>query len=213
MALPPGDAAGGDRPDPPKLLGRRGPLGGFLHERFDLDVVFTWRAVAVAMAVMSFPLLVRTARVAFEKVDPLLEKSARTLGAGPAHVFFGVTLPLASGGVAGGTLLAFARALGEFGATILVAGNIPGRTTTLSLAIYNLVQLGKDDEAFRLLALGGGDRLRRRLAGRGVPAADGRGRADERRELFARRKTWKAASRSIPEFCICKPPFVEAGPS
>jgi molybdate transport system permease protein len=135
-----------------KLLGRRGALGGYLHERFDFDLVFTWRAVVIAMAVMSFPLLVRTARVAFEKVDPLLEKSARTLGAGRARVFCRITLPLASGGVAGGTLLAFARALGEFGATILVAGNIPGRTTTLSLAIYNLVQLGKDDEAFRLLA-------------------------------------------------------------
>ncbi len=134
-----------------KLLGRRGALGGFLHDRFNLDVVFTWRAVVIAMAVMSFPLLVRTARVAFEKVDPLVEKSARTLGAGRARVFFSITLPLASGGVAGGTLLAFARALGEFGATILVAGNIPGRTTTLSLAIYNLVQLGKDGEAFRLL--------------------------------------------------------------
>lgn len=134
-----------------KLLGRRGPLGGFLHERFDFDVAFTWRGVAAAMAVMSFPLLVRTARVAFERVDPLMEKSARTLGAGRAQVFFRITLPLASGGVVGGTLLAFARALGEFGATILVAGNIPGRTTTLSLAIYNLVQLGKDADAFRLL--------------------------------------------------------------
>jgi molybdate transport system permease protein len=135
-----------------KLLGRRGALGGYFHERFDFDLIFTWRAVVIAMAVMSFPLLVRTARVAFEKVDPLLEKSARTLGAGRTRVFFRITLPLASGGVAGGTLLAFARALGEFGATILVAGNIPGRTTTLSVAIYNLVQLGKDDEAFRLLA-------------------------------------------------------------
>jgi molybdate transport system permease protein len=134
-----------------KLLGRRGALGGFLHDRFDFDLVFTWRAVVIAMAVMSFPLLVRTARVAFEKVDPLVEKSARTLGAGRARVFFSITLPLASGGVAGGTLLAFARALGEFGATILVAGNIPGRTTTLSVAIYNLVQLGKDDDALRLL--------------------------------------------------------------
>lgn len=135
-----------------KLLGRRGALGGYLHERFDFDLIFTWRAVVIAMAVMSFPLLVRTARVAFEKVDPLLEKSARTLGAGRLRVFCRITLPLASGGVAGGTLLAFARALGEFGATILVAGNIPGRTTTLSVAIYNLVQLGKDDDAFRLLA-------------------------------------------------------------
>ncbi|HKI05162.1 MAG TPA: molybdate ABC transporter permease subunit [Thermoanaerobaculia bacterium] len=134
-----------------KLLGRRGPLGGFLHERLGVDVVFTWRGVATAMAVMSFPLLVRAARVAFERVDPLMAKSARTLGAGRAQVFFRVTLPLASGGVIGGTLLAFARALGEFGATVLVAGNIPGRTTTLSLAIYNLVQLGRDGEAFRLL--------------------------------------------------------------
>ena len=96
-----------------KLLGRRGALGGFLHERFDFDLIFTWRAVVIAMAVMSFPLLVRTARVAFEKVDPLLEKSARTLGAGRTRVFFSITLPLASGGVAGGTLLAFARALGS----------------------------------------------------------------------------------------------------
>jgi molybdate transport system permease protein len=135
-----------------KLLGRRGPLGAPLHDALGLDVVFTWRGVVVAMGVMSFPFLVRTARVGFERVDPLLEKSARTLGAGAWRTFFRVTLPLASGGVAGGTLLAFARALGEFGATILVAGNIPGRTTTLSVAIYNLVQLGKDGDAFRLLA-------------------------------------------------------------
>lgn len=134
-----------------KLLGRRGPIGGPLHEGLGLDIVFTWRGVVVAMAVMSFPLLVRTAQVTFEGIDPLLEKSARTLGAGRLRVFFRVTLPLASGGVAGGTLLAFARALGEFGATILVAGNIPGRTTTLPVAIYNLVQLGRDGDAFRLL--------------------------------------------------------------
>jgi molybdate transport system permease protein len=135
-----------------KLLGRRGPLGAPLHDVFGLDVVFTWRGVVAAMAVMSFPFLVRTARVGFERVDPLLEKSARTLGAGRLRVFFRVTLPLASGGVAGGTLLAFARALGEFGATVLVAGSIPGRTTTLPVAIYNLVQLGRDGDAFRLLS-------------------------------------------------------------
>lgn len=135
-----------------KLLGRRGPIGGPLHEELGLDIVFTWQGVVAAMAVMSFPLLVRTAQVAFERVDPLLEKSARTLGAGRLRVFFRVTLPLASGGVAGGTLLAFARALGEFGATVLVAGNIPGRTTTLPVAIYNLVQLGRDGDAFRLLS-------------------------------------------------------------
>lgn len=135
-----------------KLLGRRGPLGAFLH-RLNLDVVFTWRGVVVAMAVMSFPLLVRGARVAFEEVNPRLEQIARTLGASDARVFLTITLPLALRGILGGTLLAFARALGEFGATILVAGNIPGRTSTLSLAIYNLVQLGKDEDAFRLLAV------------------------------------------------------------
>ena len=135
-----------------KLLGRRGPIGAFLH-RLDLDIVFTWRGVVAAMAVMSFPLLVRGARVAFEEVNPRLEQIARTLGATDRRVFFTITLPLAFRGILGGTLLAFARALGEFGATILVAGNIPGRTSTLSLAIYNFVQLGKDADAFRLLAV------------------------------------------------------------
>lgn len=136
-----------------KAVGRRGPIGRFLHDTFGLDVVFTWRAVVLAMAVMAFPLLVRSARVAFEGVPPRLEQIARTLGARETRVFFTVTLPLAARGILGGTLLAFARALGEFGATILVAGNIPGRTTTLSLAIYQLVQLGQDEDAFRLLAV------------------------------------------------------------
>jgi molybdate transport system permease protein len=136
-----------------KAVGRRGPIGSFLHDTLGLDVVFTWRAVVLAMAVMAFPLLVRSARVAFEGVPHRLEQIARTLGAGEGRVFFTVTLPLALRGILGGTLLAFARALGEFGATILVAGNIPGRTTTLSLAIYQLVQLGQDEDAFRLLAV------------------------------------------------------------
>jgi len=136
-----------------ELFGRRGPLGKLLSRAFGIDVVFTWRAVVLAMAVMSLPLLVRAARVAFEEVPPRLEQVARTLGAGEARVFFTVTLPLASRGIVGGTILAFARALGEFGATILVAGNIPGRTTTLSLAIYQLVQLGHDADAYRLLAI------------------------------------------------------------
>ena len=135
-----------------QLAGRRGPIGRFLHE-VGFDVVFTWKAVVLAMAVMSFPLLVRTARVAFENVPVRLEQIARTLGAGELRVFFAVTFPLALRGILAGTLLAFARALGEFGATILVAGNIPGRTTTLSLAIYQLVQLGQDDAAYRLMAL------------------------------------------------------------
>jgi len=131
------------------LLGRR----GWLHRTFGVDVVFTWRAVVAAMMVMSLPLLVRAARVAFEEVNPRLEQIARTLGAGNARVFLTITLPLAARGIVSGMLLAFARAIGEFGATILVAGNIPGRTSTLSLAIYNLVQLGRDGEAFRLLAI------------------------------------------------------------
>jgi len=135
-----------------ELLGRRGPIGGWLHRALGLDVVFTWRAVVAAMMVMSFPLLVRGARVAFEEVNPRFEQIARTLGATNARVFATITLPLAARGIISGMLLAFARAIGEFGATILVAGNIPGRTTTLSLAIYNLVQLGRDAEAFRLVA-------------------------------------------------------------
>ncbi|MGN6185913.1 MAG: molybdate ABC transporter permease subunit [Thermoanaerobaculia bacterium] len=126
------------------LFGRRGPLGVF-------DVIFTWRAVVLAMMVMSFPLLVRAARIAFEEVNPRYEQLARTLGASETRVFFTITLPLAARGIISGALLAFARAVGEFGATILVAGNIPGRTTTLSVAIYNNVQLGHDDVAFRLL--------------------------------------------------------------
>jgi molybdate transport system permease protein len=128
------------------LFGRRGVFGA-------LDVVFTWRAVVLAMMVMSFPLLVRAARVAFEEVDPRLEQLARTLGASEWRIFRSITLPLAGRGIVGGTLLAFARAVGEFGATILVAGSIPGRTTTLAVAIYNNVQLGRDDEAFRLLGV------------------------------------------------------------
>jgi molybdate transport system permease protein len=134
-----------------KLLGRRGPLGRLSQSLFGADLAFTWRAVVVAMMVMSLPLLVRSARVAFEEVSPRLEAIARTLGAGEARVLMTVTLPLAARGILGGLLLAFARALGEFGATILVAGNIPGRTTTLATGIYGYVQLGQDASAFRLL--------------------------------------------------------------
>ena len=136
-----------------RVLGRRGFIGGFLHSAFGLDVVFTWRAVLIALAVMSFPLLVLSARVAFESVNPRLEQIASTLGAGPWRVFYTVTLPLAMRGVLAGVLLAFARALGEFGATIMVAGNIPGQTTTLSLAIFQSVQLGQDAHAFGFLGV------------------------------------------------------------
>lgn len=136
-----------------KLLGRRGSLGGFLHRQFDLDIIFTWRAVVIAAAVMSFPLLVRSARVGFQEVNRRYEQMARTLGAKEWRVFRTISLPLAARAILGGVLLAFARAVGEFGATILVAGNIPGQTTTLSLRIYEAVQLGHDATAYRLLAV------------------------------------------------------------
>jgi molybdate transport system permease protein len=136
-----------------ELLGRRGVIGRFLFQKLHMDIVFTWRAVVVSLGVMSFPLLVRSARLAFEHVNQRLEQVARTLGAGDARVFFTITLPLALRGIVGGTLLAFARALGEFGATIMVAGYMPGRTVTLSLSIFHDVQLGDDDHAFRLLGI------------------------------------------------------------
>jgi molybdate transport system permease protein len=134
-----------------KLFSRRGGLGQFLHEHLGMDVVFTWRAVVAAAAVMSFPLLVRSARVGFQSVNQRLEQIARTLGASNARVFFTITLPLAARGIIAGIVLAFARAVGEFGATIVVAGNIPGKTTTLSLEIFETVQLGHDASAYRLL--------------------------------------------------------------
>ena len=136
-----------------KLLGRRGPIGGFLHDTLGFDIVFTWRGVLIALGVMSFPLLVRSARVAFEEVNPRLEQIARTLGAGEWRVFWTITAPLAWRGIVAGMILAFARALGEFGATIMVAGNIPGQTSTLSLDIFQSVQLGQDGHAFRLLGI------------------------------------------------------------
>jgi molybdate transport system permease protein len=136
-----------------KLFGRRGPLGQLVQNLFGVEIVFTWKAVVVATAVMSFPLLVRAARVAFEEVPSRLEGVARTLGAGPWRVFFTVTLPLARRGLFAGGVLAFARALGEFGATVMIAGMIPGETITLSLGIYHEVQLGNDGAALGLLGV------------------------------------------------------------
>ena len=136
-----------------RILGRRGILGRFLDEALGLEIAFTWRAVVVATGVMSFPLLVRSARVAFQEVNPRLEQIARTLGANDLKVFRSITVPLALRGILSGVVLAFARALGEFGATILVAGNIPGKTATLSLSIYQAVQLGQDATAYRLLGI------------------------------------------------------------
>jgi molybdate transport system permease protein len=135
-----------------ELLGRNRPLGAWLAGH-GVEVVFTWKAVVLATAVMSFPLLVRSARTAFEEVDPRLVALARTLGCSPAAAFFRVSLPLARRGILAGVVLAFSRALGEFGATIMVAGNIPGRTQTLALAIFHETQLGRDERAAKLAAV------------------------------------------------------------
>ena len=135
-----------------EFLRRTGPVGRLL-DRAGVELLFTWKAVALATAVMSFPLLVRPARAAFAEVSPRLLGMARSLGHSPPAVFFRVALPLAWRGILAGTLLAFSRALGEFGATILVAGNIPGRTQTLALAIFHRTQIGQDAAAFRLVAL------------------------------------------------------------
>jgi len=136
-----------------KLSGRRGPLGWLAEHAFGVEIVFTWKAVVIATAVMSFPLLVRSARVAFEEVPARLESMARTRGAGPWDAFWSVSLPLARRGLVAGGVLAFARALGEFGATVMIAGMIPGETITLSLGIYQQVQLGHDGPALGLLGV------------------------------------------------------------
>jgi molybdate transport system permease protein len=132
------------------LLSRRGSIGRLL-ERAGIDVVFTWKAVVLAMAIMGLPLLVRTARAGFEQVNVRYESVAATLGASPARVFLTISLPLAWPSVLAGAVLAFARALGEFGATIIVAGSIPGATRTLAVAIYGYAETGQDELAFALL--------------------------------------------------------------
>ena len=132
------------------LLGRRGSVGRVL-ERLGIEVVFTWKAVVLAMALMGLPLLVRTARAGFEQVNARYESVAATLGASPARIFLTISLPLAWPGVLAGAVLAFARALGEFGATIIVAGSIPGATRTLAVAIYGYAETGQDELAVALL--------------------------------------------------------------
>jgi molybdate transport system permease protein len=128
------------------LLGRRGAIGAWL-DKFDIQLVFTWQGAVIASAVVAFPLVLKSARTAFETVDPQFERAARTLGISEAAVFFRVTLPLAARGILAGALLAFARALGEFGATLMIAGNLPSRTQTLSVAVYAAVQAGDDSTA------------------------------------------------------------------
>jgi len=135
------------------LLGRQGPVGALIRDTLGVDIVFTWVAAALASAVVSFPLMARGVMTAIEGVDERLERSARSLGAGALRVAFTITLPLAYRGIMAGVLLGFVRALSEFGATIVVAGNIPGRTQTLPLAIFEKVQLGRDADALRLVGV------------------------------------------------------------
>lgn len=134
------------------LLGRRGWLGGPLYTLTGWSITFTWYAAVVAATVMALPLLVRTARAAIESVDRDLERAAFTLGRPEWRTAIEVTLPLARNGILAGLVLAFARALGEFGATLMLAGNIPGRTTTVPLAIYTAVQTGESGDALVLVA-------------------------------------------------------------
>lgn len=135
------------------LMGRNGWLGGWLWEHLGITLMFTWQGAVFAAAIVALPLVFKGARAAFESVDSHAENAARTLGVSNAGVFLRITLPLAWRGILAGAMLAFARAMGEFGATLMVAGNIPGKTQTLSLAIYDAVQAGQDDLANFLVML------------------------------------------------------------
>lgn len=135
-----------------RLVGRRSPLGRAL-DAVGVDVIFTWKAVVLAMAVMSLPIVLLTAKAGFEQLNPRFEQMAATLGARPRRIFWTISLPLARRSLVAAALLGFARALGEFGATIMVAGGIPGQTETLSVAIYRLTEIGREDDAMGLLLL------------------------------------------------------------
>lgn len=135
------------------LLSKHGIVGGFLFKTFGIELVFTEFAIVIALSVISFPLLVRGIMTGMSAVPQKLENVARTLGASPMKVFFTVTLPLAARGIVGGVILGFSKSLGEFGATIMVAGNIPGKTQTMALAIFNAVQLGRDASVYRLVLI------------------------------------------------------------
>ena len=130
-----------------RALGRSSPVGRFLEEELGISIVFTWYGAALAAAIVSIPFLIRTAQSAFEAVDPELERVAQTLGRSRLGVFRAITLPLAARGIAAGVALAFARAIGEFGATVVLAGNIPGKTRTLPISVYDAVQAGDIDRA------------------------------------------------------------------
>ena len=136
-----------------KLFGRRGPIGAFLLDTFGIQVVFTWIACVIAAVVVACPLMYQNAKGAFQSVDENYELAARTLGSSPWKVFWTVTMPLALPGILSGVVLTFARALGEFGATLMLAGNIPGKTQTIPTSIYYAVSTGKDDQAAWLVAV------------------------------------------------------------
>ena len=129
------------------LLGRHGAIGQWLQQNLGIQLIFTWQGAVIAASVVAFPLVFKAARASFENVEPSLEQAARVLGLSEAAVFFRITLPLAWRGILSGTLLAFARATGEFGATLMVAGSIVGETQTLSIAVYEAVQAGQDQTA------------------------------------------------------------------
>ncbi len=133
------------------LIGRQGVVGAWLHDTFGINLIFTWQGAVIAAMMVSFPLVFKPARAAFESVDIQMEQAGRVLGLTEASVFFRITLPLAWRGILAGLLLAFARAMGEFGATLMVAGSIPGKTQTLSIAVYEAVQAGQDDLANTLV--------------------------------------------------------------
>lgn len=135
------------------LVGRNGILGRWLDETFGITLIFTWQGAVIAAAIVAFPLVFKAARAAFESVDGNLEKAARSLGYSELKVFVRVTAPLAWPGILAGTMLAFARAMGEFGATLMVAGSLPGRTQTLSIAIYEAVAAGEDQTAHFLVLI------------------------------------------------------------
>ncbi|MDS4042925.1 MAG: molybdate ABC transporter permease subunit, partial [Candidatus Competibacter sp.] len=136
------------------VLGRQGPVGRWLYETWDIALAFTWQGAVVASALMAFPLMVRAVRLAVTLVEPRLEEAARTLGAGPLRVWLTVTVPLSLPGILTGLVLAFARSLGEFGATVTFVGNVAGETRTLPLAIYTYTQIpGGDGPALRLVVI------------------------------------------------------------
>ena len=135
------------------LIGRNGILGRYLDQWFGINLMFTWQGAVLAAALVSLPLIYQAARAAFEDADKRMADAARTLGAGEWEVFLRITLPLATRGVVAGLMLTFARAMGEFGATLMIAGNLPGKTQTLSIAVYDAVQAGNDAQALWLTLL------------------------------------------------------------